>query len=90
MKNGQVMAMVKRARQSGAGLFWAIRWPLRLRLRDMNFKFVLPIIYINWLKPSLESIRSKSVNPQKDSKNSPKVKVSRLRLRLRFKVKVTP
>ena len=31
-----------------AGLFWAIRWPFWPHFLDMNFKFVLPIIYINF------------------------------------------
>ena len=58
MKNGHG----KRARQSGAGLFWAIRWPfwpqfLRYELQICFAQlFTLILIY----KPSLESIRPKS------------------------------
>ena len=38
---------VKRVRQSGAGLFWAIRWPFWPHFFEMTFKLFLPFIWIN-------------------------------------------
>ena len=37
----------KQARQSGAGLFWAIRWYFGNNFWDTTFKLILPIIWIN-------------------------------------------
>ena len=46
MKNGQVLTM-RSARQSGAGLFWDIRWPFWPHFLRYDLQIVLPIIWIN-------------------------------------------
>ena len=65
----------KRARQSGAGLFWAIRWPfwphfLRYELQICFAHYLHSFWYTNHVLS--QSDPNRPFYPQKNSKNSPK------------------